>query len=108
MEAYRPQGTCSRQILYSVSPEGILTDVKFLGGCTGGMLALKRFIVGKPITEVITMCDGIKCKNGTSCPEQLAYALKLYIRKKQQEQLKAEMMRQQRENQISVTVSIDV
>lgn len=87
MEAYRPQGTCARQILFSVDEKGILTDLKFLGGCTGGLQALIRFTIGRPVMEVIQMCDGIKCKNDTSCPEQLAIALKHYIKLKQQEAL---------------------
>ena len=87
MEAYRTQGTCSRQILFSVDKEGILTDLKFLGGCTGALQALIRVILGKHIEDVIKLCEGIKCKNDTSCPDQLAVALKHYIRVKQQEAL---------------------
>ncbi len=83
MEAYRPQGTCSRQILFEVNEQGILTDLKFLGGCVGGLQALSRFAIGKPIAEIIEICDGIKCKNNTSCPEQLAIALRDYIKQKQ-------------------------
>ncbi len=87
MEAYRPQGTCSRQILFEVDDNGILTDLKFLGGCVGALQALVRFAVGKPIAEVIDLCDGIKCKNGTSCPEQLARALQEYTQERQREAL---------------------
>ena len=85
MEAYRPQGTCSRQILFEVDDNGILTDLKFLGGCAGGLQALVRFTVGRPVAEIIELCDGIKCKNDTSCPEQLAIALKEYIMEQQRE-----------------------
>lgn len=85
MEAYRPQGTCSRQILFDVNEQGILVDLKFLGGCPGALQALIRFSIGKPIAEIIEICDGIKCKNDTSCPEQLALALREYIEEKQRE-----------------------
>ncbi len=81
MEAYRPQGTCSRQILFEVNSDGILTDLKFLGGCTGGSLAIRKFCIGLHITSIIKKFDGIKCKNDTSCPEQLAIALREYYKK---------------------------
>lgn len=80
MEAYRPEGTCARQILFDVNDDGILIDLKFLGGCTGGLQAMIRFCIGRPVEEIIAVCDGIKCKNDTSCPDQLAYALRKYMR----------------------------
>ncbi|MBQ7977746.1 MAG: TSCPD domain-containing protein [Clostridia bacterium] len=87
METFSPQGTCSRQILFKVDDNGILQDLKFLGGCTGALQVLARFAIGKPIAEIIDICDGIKCKNETSCPEQLALALRQYIERKQNEAL---------------------
>lgn len=84
MESYRTLGTCSRQILYEVDENNILTDVKFLGGCPGGLQALARFTKGKPICDVIKICEGIKCKNDTSCPDQLAKALKSYIKSQEE------------------------
>ncbi len=85
MEVYRPDGTCARQILFEVDKNGILTDLRILGGCPGGMQALIRFSVGRPVAEIIDKCYGIKCKNNTSCPEQLALALRYYIERKQRE-----------------------
>lgn len=84
METFRTIGTCSRQILFSVDENEILTDLKFLGGCAGGLQALARFSIGRPIREVISICQGIKCKNDTSCPDQLAKALLCYIKQKEQ------------------------
>lgn len=87
MESYRTSGnTCSKQILFEVDENGILTDLKFLGGCAGGLQAISRFSIGKPIDEIIKICKGIQCKNGTSCPDQLAEALIAY--KKHLEDLK--------------------
>lgn len=87
MEAYRPEGTCARQIIFSVNEDGVLTDLKFLGGCLGCLQAIVRFTVGHKISEIISMCDGIKCKNNTSCPEQLAVALRRYQKMKEAEKL---------------------
>ncbi len=78
MEAYRPEGTCSRQIIFAVNDDGILIDLKFLGGCAGNLQALVRFCLGRHINEIIEICGGIKCRNDTSCPDQLAIALRKY------------------------------
>lgn len=83
MESFRTNGTCSRQIIFEVDDSGILTDLKFLGGCAGGLQALSKLTCGKNIDEVISICQGIQCKNGTSCPDQLAQALKEYKQKKE-------------------------
>ncbi len=86
MDSFRTFGTCSRQILFEVDDEAdILIDVKFLGGCPGGLQALSRLVVGKNIQEVIDICQGIKCKNDTSCPDQLARALCEYIKNREDE-----------------------
>ena len=85
MEAFRTTGTCSRQILFHVDENDVLIDVKFLGGCPGGLQALSKLTIGKHIRDVINMCEGIRCKNDTSCPDQLAKALKDYIKKREDE-----------------------
>lgn len=85
MESYRTTGTCSRQILFEVDKNNTLIDVKFLGGCPGGLQALAKLTRGKNINEVIAVCEGIKCKNDTSCPDQLAKALRDYIKRKEEE-----------------------
>ncbi len=87
METFRTVGTCSRQILFEVNEDNILTDLKFLGGCPGGLQALAKFTVGRNIDEIISVCEGIKCKNDTSCPDQLAKALLEYIKRKEEEKL---------------------
>jgi len=78
MESYRTQGTCAKQILFDVDENNILTDLKFLGGCAGGLQAIARFAIGKNIDDVINLCRGIRCQNDTSCPDQLACALCQY------------------------------
>lgn len=77
MPIYRTRGTCSREIIYTVE-DNILTDVKFIGGCSGNLQALSRLTVGHDIDEIIPILKGIRCKNDTSCPDQLSKALLEY------------------------------
>ena len=78
MLSYITKGTCSRQILYNVTPDKKVTDVKFIGGCSGNLQGISKLVEGRPIDEVITLLSGIKCRANTSCPAQLATALKEY------------------------------
>lgn len=78
MYTYTTHGTCSRQILFDVTPEGKLTNVKFINGCNGNLQAVSRLVEGKDIDEVISLLSGIQCRSGTSCGDQLARALKEY------------------------------
>jgi uncharacterized protein (TIGR03905 family) len=79
MAIYRTKGTCSREIVFSVDKDNRLTDLKFLGGCSGNLQALSRILKGRNIHEIIPQIKGIQCRNGTSCPDQLAAALTEYI-----------------------------
>ena len=81
MATYRTNGSCSREIIFSVQ-DGKLTDLKFLGGCSGNLQALSRLLVGREIEEIIPIVKGIQCRNKTSCPDQLALALLDYKQKK--------------------------
>lgn len=77
MNTYKTFGTCSRSIDYEVE-NGILTYVKFNGGCLGNTTGVSKLAVGRPIDEVISLLNGIQCRGGTSCPDQLSRALKQY------------------------------
>ena len=75
MFVYNTKGTCSRQI--KIETEGdMITKVEFVGGCTGNTQAVARLAENRKIDEVIALCEGIQCRNGTSCPDQLATALR--------------------------------
>lgn len=78
MQTFNTKGTCSRQIIYDVTPDGKLTGVKFIGGCSGNLQAVSRLVEGKPVDEVIKILKGIKCRSNTSCGDQLAIALEEY------------------------------
>ncbi|MDR1093675.1 MAG: TIGR03905 family TSCPD domain-containing protein [Clostridiales bacterium] len=77
MESYRTSGTCSKQIIFKVH-DNKLADCRFVGGCSGNLQAVSRLCIGRDIDELIAGFKDIKCRNGTSCPAQLALALREY------------------------------
>ena len=82
MQTYMTRGTCSRQILFDVTEDNKVTNVKFIGGCSGNLQAVSRLVDGKDVDEVIALLKGIKCRSNTSCGDQLALALEDYKVKK--------------------------
>ncbi len=78
MQTYITRGTCSRQILFDVTEDNKVKDVKFIGGCSGNLQAVARLVDGKDNDEVISLLKGIKCRSNTSCGDQLAIALEKY------------------------------
>ncbi|MBR5192332.1 MAG: TIGR03905 family TSCPD domain-containing protein [Clostridia bacterium] len=81
MNIYITKGTCSRQILFEVTPDGILKNVKFINGCSGNLQAISKLTEGKHIDYIISTLKGIKCRGNTSCADQLATALLEYKNK---------------------------
>lgn len=79
--SYKTQGTCSTQINIEVE-NGVLKDVEFFGGCNGNLQGISRLVNGMKIEDVIKRLEGICCGfKPTSCPGQLAQALKLIANK---------------------------
>lgn len=73
---YCPQGVCSRKIEIDVE-DGIIQSVSFTGGCSGNTQGVSRLLVGMRVEDAIERLDGIRCGfRPTSCPDQLAKALK--------------------------------
>ena len=73
---YRTKGTCSQTIDFDIV-EGKVTNVKFFGGCNGNLHGIAKLVEGMTPDEVISKLEGIKCGfKSTSCPDQLAQALK--------------------------------
>jgi len=73
---YHPKGTCSREMKISYE-DGKIVDLEVIGGCNGNLKGVTALLKGMNIDEVVAKLDGIKCgfKN-TSCPDQIAQALK--------------------------------
>lgn len=79
MFTYTTRGTCSRQILFDVDEENRLHNVKFIGGCSGNLQGISRLVEGKTPDEIVPLLKGIRCRQNTSCPDQLAHALEPYL-----------------------------
>ena len=77
MESFKTTGVCSRQIDFEVE-NNIIKSVKFYGGCPGNTSGVAKLAVGRTVDEVIPLLEGTLCRSGTSCPDQLAKALKQY------------------------------
>ncbi len=76
---YRTKGTCSQSIDFQIV-DGKVRDVKFQGGCNGNLQGISKLVDGMTPDEVVSRLGGIKCGfRDTSCPDQLAKALKEYI-----------------------------
>ena len=73
---YKTKGTCSQRIQFEIV-DGKLHNVQFLGGCNGNLKGICSLIEGMEVDAVIARLDGIHCgMKDTSCPDQLARALK--------------------------------
>jgi uncharacterized protein (TIGR03905 family) len=72
---YPTQGVCPPEIHFKLN-DGILEEVRFVGGgCPGNAQLVARLLEGKPMAEAVEYLVGIDCRNGTSCPDQLAAAV---------------------------------
>ena len=77
MYSYKTRGTCSRSIQFDV---GVVRDVRFEGGCNGNLKGIGRLVEGMPAQRVVELLEGTSCgPRPTSCPDQLAQALKLAL-----------------------------
>ena len=76
---YRPKGVCSQRMTVELE-DGIVKDVQILGGCNGNLQGISRLVEGLSAEEAIRRLEGIQCGfKSTSCPDQLAQALKQAI-----------------------------
>lgn len=73
---YQTKGTCSRTILFEIEDNKV-KNVQYIGGCNGNLKGIGSLVEGMDIDEVITRLEGTTCgPKSTSCPDQLACALK--------------------------------
>ena len=73
---YKTKGTCSQRIFFDIE-DGKVKNVQFVGGCNGNLKGIAALVEGMDAEEGISRVEGIRCgMKGTSCPDQLAKALK--------------------------------
>ncbi|MBE5741266.1 MAG: TIGR03905 family TSCPD domain-containing protein [Clostridiales bacterium] len=80
---YNTKGTCSSQIIIDIDEHSKIENVTFIGGCNGNTKGISQLVKGMNIDDVIARLEGTTCGfRSTSCPDQLATALK-QIKEKQ-------------------------
>ena len=74
--SYTTKCTCARTITFDLE-NGIVSNIQFEGGCNGNLKGISALAEGKNAEEIIETLAGIRCGfKSTSCPDQLATALK--------------------------------
>ena len=73
---YKTKGTCSQMIYFEIEDNNV-HNVSYLGGCNGNLQGISKLVEGMEAQEVIQRVSDIHCgMKPTSCPDQLATALK--------------------------------
>ncbi|MCM1525060.1 MAG: TIGR03905 family TSCPD domain-containing protein [Ruminococcus sp.] len=73
---YTPKGVCSKKFIIEVE-NGVIKNAEIIGGCNGNTQGICRLVKGMKAEDVISRLENVDCKGrGTSCPDQLAQALK--------------------------------
>ena len=73
---YKTKGTCSQRILFDIE-DGVVKNLQFIGGCNGNLKGISALVEGMKAEAVIARVAGVRCgMKSTSCPDQLAQALK--------------------------------
>ena len=79
---FRPRGVCSQEMQVEVDDQGIIRDMRVLGGCSGNLQGISALVKGMPAEEAIKRLKGIRCGfKGTSCPDQFARNLEQALAK---------------------------
>ena len=67
---------CSQQVAVAVR-DGVILEAAFAGGCSGNTQGICSLIKGMQVADAVARLEGIRCGGkGTSCPDQLARALR--------------------------------
>ena len=79
MKNFKTSGVCAKEINLSID-SGVIKKVSFMGGCNGNLKGMGLLLEGMKVEDVISKLEGTKCgPRETSCPDQLAKALKEYL-----------------------------
>ena len=75
---YTPKGVCSRKMIFDLDGD-IIRSVEVIGGCNGNLKGISSLLKGQNVNEIVSRLEGITCgPKSTSCPDQIAQALKAY------------------------------
>lgn len=75
---YRPKGVCSTSMKFELNGD-VIESLEVTRGCNGNLKGIAALVKGRPIDEVVRALDGIRCGfKDTSCPDQIAQALKTW------------------------------
>lgn len=76
---YIPRGVCSRKMVFEIE-DGVIKSLEVIGGCNGNLKGISSLVTGMKPEDVISRLEGITCgSKPTSCPAQIAEALKKYL-----------------------------
>ncbi len=74
--SYKTKGVCARGITFEVEGD-VVKNIRFIGGCSGNTQGVAALAEGMTVSEITEKLSGIRCGfKSTSCPDQLAKALK--------------------------------
>ena len=78
---YIPSGVCSSEMIFDIDENThIINELKVINGCNGNLKGISSLVKGMKVEDVITKLSGITCGfRQTSCPDQIAIALKEFI-----------------------------
>lgn len=81
---YKTKGVCSTEIIFDIDEETkVINDLKVINGCNGNLKGISALVKGMKIEDIISKLEGITCGyRNTSCPDQIAMALKEYLNNK--------------------------
>ena len=78
---FYPKNVCSAEMFID-HEDGVIKHVRIVRGCPGNTQGLSRLLEGMRLEEAVAKLEGILCRNGTSCPDQLAKGIKEYLNNK--------------------------
>ena len=78
---FYPKNVCSAE-MFIEHENGVIKKVTIIRGCKGNTQGVSRLLEGMTLEEAVKRLDGIQCRNGTSCPDQLAKGIKEYLNNK--------------------------
>ena len=79
-------GVCPKWMNLEIE-NGVITELDVAGGCDGNLKGLKTLLIGAKAEDVAERLQGITCgRKSTSCPDQIAKAIRIYLKAEEQKQ----------------------